>query len=300
MQKIAGLQEKEKIVFIINPVSGASRHSNPEEIIRNNIDTRIFQPVINKTRYRGHASNITRKWVKKGAVKIVAVGGDGTVNEIASVLVGTKCLLGIIPNGSGNGLARYLKIPSEPVEAVKLLNRSKSKKIDVGKINKHLFFCTCGIGFDAHIGKMFDRNIERGFKNYVRIVLREFFTYRSKIYNFEVDGKKYAEKAFLLTFANAGQYGSDAYISPDAKIDDGLLDICVFRPFPKFKSLFLGLRLFNRTIDRSKYLQVIRGRKIKVIRKKKTNVHIDGEPIKLKKNLKIKILPKALRVMVSS
>ncbi len=233
-----------------------------------------------------------------GVKKIVAVGGDGTVNEVASVLNGTKCALGIIPNGSGNGLARYLGIPVTHQSAVQLLNNSKIRKIDSGKINHKFFFCTCGVGFDAHVGKVFDKLEHRGFINYLKTVFKEFYTYRSKKYKFEIDDKKYNERAFLITFANAGQYGSNAYISPGARIDDGLLDICIFKPFPKIKSLFLGLRLFNRTIDKSKYMQVLRGKKIVIKRKKKTVVHIDGDPVKMKRNLKIELLSKTLKVIV--
>lgn len=289
---------KERITFIINPVSGAKRRENIENNILKNLNLQVFEPEIIKTKYKGHATRIAKKALKKGVKKIIAVGGDGTINEIASALVGTRCALGIIPNGSGNGLARYLGIPVIHHEAVKLLNNGIVKKIDTGKINHSYFFCTCGIGFDAHVGKVFDKLEGRGFINYLKIVLKEYFTYSSKKYKFSIDGKKYKERAFLITFANAGQYGSNAYISPGARIDDGLLDICVMKPFPKIKSLLLGFRLFNRTIDKSQYLRVFRGREITIKRKKNYTIHIDGDPVKMKKNIKVGILSKALRVIV--
>ncbi|MBN2609943.1 MAG: diacylglycerol kinase family lipid kinase [Bacteroidales bacterium] len=293
-----GKKSAERIIFIINPVSGTYRKDNIESLIIGNINRDRFEPEVVRTRYKGHATKITMKAVSEGVRKIVAVGGDGTVNEVASALVGTKSALGIIPGGSGNGLARYLGIPLMHKEAVRMFNNCHIRKIDAGMVNKKYFFCTCGIGFDAHVGKVFDKLEGRGFFNYLKTVIKEFFSYNPKKYKLYIDGKKYREKAFLITFANAGQYGSNAYIAPGARIDDGLLDICIMKPFPRIKSLILGLRLFSKSIDKSKYLQVLRGKDIRVKRKKKYTIHIDGDPVKMKKNIRVTIMQKALRVMV--
>lgn len=290
--------EKEKIVFIINPVSGTGRNKQIDNTIIELIDKERFDVIIKKTEYKGHAKEIARNLSKDGIKKIVAVGGDGTVNEIASALIFTKTALGIIPSGSGNGLALYLGIPLSTSGAIEVINNHKVKKIDAGRMNKKYFFCTCGTGFDARVGKMFGLGKRRGFLSYVRTAIHEFFNYRPKVYTLKIDGKKYKERAFLITLANAGQYGNNAYISPGASIDDGLLDICIMRPFPKYKALSMGFRLFNRTIDQSQFVEVVKGKKITIKRKKKIPLHIDGEPIKPKNKVKIEILPKALKVII--
>lgn len=298
MQTKTSISGKGRLVFIINPVSGTGKAHKLEHLIQNHPGSRDSNPEIIQTRYKGHATKIAKKLIKKGVKKIVAVGGDGTVNEIASELAGKEAALGIIPHGSGNGLARHLGIPVKSEKALDVLSSGKIIRIDAGRVNDRLFFCTCGTGFDARVGKVFDKLGGRGMINYVRTVIREFILYRPKKYKIHIDGKKYKQKAFLVTIANAGQYGGNAYIAPRAKIDDGLFDICIFRPFPRFKCVILGLRLLNRTIDTSKYLDIYRGREVIIERNKNIRMHMDGEPVKMKHKVRITVLPKSLRVIV--
>lgn len=298
IQDKSSISGNEKMIFIINPVSGTGKIGNIESLIERHFNSKKLIPEIIRTRYQGHAAKIARRSIKKGNKIIVAVGGDGTINEIASELVGKNTILGIIPNGSGNGLARHLGIPLRKEHALDLLTSGKIKKIDAGKVNNRFFFCTCGTGFDARVGKIFDKLTGRGFLNYVRTVIREFVTYRPKKYKIRIDGKKIKKRAFLITIANAGQYGNNAYIAPGAEIDDGLLDICIFRPFPGFKSVILGLRLFRRTIDKSKYLDVYQGKQVIIQRDKKINMHLDGEPVKMKNRVRVSIVPGSLAVVV--
>ncbi|MBN2214497.1 MAG: diacylglycerol kinase family lipid kinase [Bacteroidales bacterium] len=298
MNKKSHKSEKERIVFIINPVSGEGKTDKLVHLIQHHIHLKSFLPELIVTRYKGHATKIARKFIKNGVKKIIAVGGDGTVNEIASELAGKEAVLGIIPHGSGNGLARHLGIPLRSETALNVLNTGKIKRIDAGKANNRLFFCTCGTGFDARVGKMFDKQDGRGFMNYVRTVIRELMNYRPKKYRIRIDGNKYRQRAFLITIANSGQYGGNAYIAPEARIDDGLLDICIFRPFPRFASVILGLRLFNRTIDKSRYLDIFKGREIIIQRKKNIRMHLDGEPVKMNKKVKVTVLAGSLRVIV--
>lgn len=298
MQTKTGISGKGKTVFIINPVSGTGKAARIEHLIQNYPGYRDSKPEIIQTHYKGHATKIAKKLIKKGVKRIVAVGGDGTVNEIAAELDGKEAVLGIIPSGSGNGLARHLGIPGKPEKALDVLNSGKIIRIDAGRVNDRLFFCTCGTGFDARVGKIFDKLDGRGLINYIKTIIRELIQYRPKKYKIRIDGKKYKQRAFLVTVANAGQYGGNAYIAPRAKIDDGLFDICIFRPFPRFKSVFLGLRLFNRTIDASKYLDIYRGSEIIIERNKNIRMHVDGEPVKMKHKVRITVLPKSLKVIV--
>jgi diacylglycerol kinase (ATP) len=291
---------KEKIAFIINPKSGRRKKVNLEEKIFKNLDLEIFVPSLHYTSYPRHAYKLACQLAEEGYSKIVAVGGDGTVNEVAGAASELDIALGIIPTGSGNGLARHLGISTHINRAINNLNSYKIKRIDVGKINNKWFFCTCGVGFDAHIGRRFSKVHKRGFVSYIRTVIREYRRYKPKKYSFRVDGKQYTRKALLITIANASQYGNNAYIAPEASIDDGLFDVGIINPFPAFKALLMGIRLFNGSLQYSKYHEVIRGKEIIFKKPKKKYIfHYDGEPKKFKKGkIKICIYPKQLKVLV--
>ncbi len=290
---------KLKILFIINPVSGTRRRKDIASKIYEYVNIEKFDIKLIFTEYAGHAYELARDALKKKFDIVVAGGGDGTVNEVGSALVKSKIVLGIIPLGSGNGLARHLNIPLKTADAIEIINKQKILEIDYGLINGKAFFCTAGLGFDAKIGHKFAKKTERGFYSYFKAVVEEFFSYKSKKYKITIDGEKQKERAFLVTFANASQYGNNAFISPDAVIDDGLLDVCVLRPFPKNRVIGLGVRLFKRTLDQSPYLDIKRGKQIIVKRKKKGPVHYDGEPINMDKKMKISIVPGGLKVIVN-
>lgn len=291
-------QSKEKIAFIINPRSGVSQKWDIPEIIAEYIDKSKFDTTILFTKSAGHASELTAQFVEEGFSRVVAVGGDGTVNEVAKMLIHTKVALGIIPSGSGNGLARFLKIPLAVIEAVELQNKGVVIDVDCGTINKEPFFCTCGVGFDAHIGNKFAQSKKRGFWTYVKETINAFFRYNPLSYKIRIDGEKIKSEAFLITVANAGQYGNDAYIAPQADIRDGKLDVCILSPFPLHDAIPIGIRLFNRTMDQCKYVLVKTGQSITIKRKIKGEVHLDGEPAIMGKKLKIKIIERGLNVVV--
>lgn len=287
-----------KLAFIINPVAGTRR----KQMILDAINAR-FPPTTREvlfSEYQGHARTLAAQKVAAGYEAIVAVGGDGTVNEVASALVKTTCKLGIIPAGSGNGLARHLGIPMEPAAALEVIADHTVQVIDSGKVNGRYFFCTCGTGFDASVGKKFADDPKRGMGSYVRATIHQYIVYSPKSYVLKTENKKVRLDAFLVTFANSGQYGNNAYIAPNAKIDDGYLDLCILRPFPKSSTLELGLRLFFKNIDQSPYLELMRVQKATVRRrgKKKITIHLDGEPVKTRAKLKVKVIPGALQVMV--
>jgi len=291
---------QEKIAFIINPVSGRKQKSDKSEIIRKSLDKTKFKPLIYHTEYKGHAYELTEEAAKKGCKIVVAVGGDGTVNEVGGAAIQWNMTMGIIPSGSGNGLARHLKIPVDTVKAIKLINKGNKMLIDVGKLENKWFFCTCGIGFDARIGRKFSKTKVRGFGSYVKTVIREFRRYNSRKYKIIIDNKKIVRRAFLITVANASQYGNNAMIAPGAKIDDGLLDVCILKPFPVMKVFALAIMLFRHSIDESSYYEVLKGEKILFKKKKaKYRFHYDGEPIKIRKEkIRITVQPKCLNVII--
>jgi YegS/Rv2252/BmrU family lipid kinase len=219
---------------------------------------------------------------------------------VGAAAVEQKLVMGIIPSGSGNGLARHLKIPVDTVRAVKVINTGIRTRIDAGKLNSKWFFCTCGIGFDAKIGRKFAKIKVRGFASYVKTIVREFRRYNSGKYTLFIDNKKVTRRAFLITIANASQYGNNAIIAPQAKIDDGYFDVCILKPFPILKVLALAIMLFKRSIDESSYYEVIKAKKI-IFKKrgKKYVFHYDGEPLKIKKEkIKISMYPECLQLIV--
>ena len=289
---------KESICFIINPISGTQKKDSWPEIINRTIDTSRFDVRICFTERMGHASELVMRQIEDGVAYIVAVGGDGTVNEVARAVRNTAAVMGIVPCGSGNGLARHLHIPLKLNDALKLINETSVISIDYGLVNDHPFFCTFGAGFDAHISHAFAMSEKRGLMTYISIIIREFFSYRSHKYKLKVDGNKFKTKAMMITVANSAQYGNNGYISPHADITDGLLDVCIVRPFPKFLSALMAIRLLRKRIDKSRYYQMVKGKEIVIKRKHEGPVHLDGDPYIMEKKLKIRIVPKGLKMLV--
>ena len=287
---------KRKVLFIINPVSGGKRKDKVPDLIQKNLDINIFEPTIVFTTGAMHASELAQNAVGNYQY-VVAVGGDGTVNEIASSIVGTDTALGILPFGSGNGLARFLGIPMDTVKAIKTLNQERVEVIDSAKLNGQYFFNMAGMGFDAHISEVFSHDKTRGFGAYVRSAFREIVNYKSDNYLIEIDGAAYEREAFMLSFANSSQYGNNAHVSPHASVQDGLLDVCVIKPFPLYRFIEMGIRMFTKTSEGTKYVEIIRGKNILVRRHKSGPVHLDGEPQILGAEVEINVVPKSLKII---
>ncbi|MHC1703017.1 MAG: diacylglycerol kinase family protein [Tenuifilaceae bacterium] len=291
-------KKQERILFIVNPISGSGKRADISKTINNNLDKSKYAPEIVTTKCQHDAVEITKEYLSKGFKKIVAVGGDGTVNEVARGMINTDAVMGIIPKGSGNGLSRHLHIPMNVNKAIELINAGKVASIDYGLINGTPFFCTAGIGFDAHIGHHFANLSGRGFQNYVKTILKEFFSYKPQPYLLRND-EIYVEKdAFLITAANASQWGNNAYIAPGASVQDGLLDITVVSPFPKFLSPAYGILLFSRMIDKSHFVESFRVSELMVERQSNGYVHYDGEPTSMGKEISLKIKPSGLNIFI--
>lgn len=288
-----------KILFIINPISGGKDKTFLEKYIPDYYSKLKINTVIRIlfTEYGGHAREIASTY-KNDYDKIVAVGGDGTMNEVAGALVNSDVAFGIIPTGSGNGLARHLSISLKLDKALSTIVNGKQDKIDCGIINDNFFFCTCGVGFDAHIGHVFAHTSKRGFLSYLKLVLREFWKYKPEEYNVIIDGKVYTKKAFVITVANASQYGNNAFIAPLAKLEDGLLDVVVLKPFCLFHVPGLVLRIFSKTMHKSRLVEIIKAKKIRFSHIKSGEAHFDGEPYNCGNEVKIKVIVSALNIIV--
>lgn len=289
---------RKRILFIVNPISGGQVKTFIPSLLDQFLDHHLFDAEIVFTERVGHASELAKEAIQNEIEIIASVGGDGTINEIASVVESSGKTMAIIPCGSGNGLARTLKIPLNNIKAIKNLNLLRTAKIDSGIFNERKFFNIAGIGFDAHISALFAHDKNRGFKGYINSTLREINNYKFQQYQIEIDGVKYVRDAFMLSIANSSQYGNNAHISPLALLDDGLLDVCIIKPFPIFKFPFLGYRMFSKTAHHSPYVEILRGRDIKIIRSVEGPVHLDGEPVIFPTEINVSVKHLSLNLVI--
>ncbi|MDR1551966.1 MAG: diacylglycerol kinase family lipid kinase [Prevotellaceae bacterium] len=287
-----------KIAFIINPISGTQNKQKIVEKIKNVSWSANDEIEIYYTKCAGDAFESAKKYVEKHFDIVVAVGGDGTVNEIARALIHTDTALCIIPVGSGNGLARDLHIPLKVYNAVNLLQKGKIINIDVCYFNDQPYLCTAGVGYDAAVGKAFAQSRKRGFFSYLIAALKVYIKIKPVEYKLTVDGNEMIHKAFDITFANAGQFGNNAYISPLADLCDDLVDVVVIRPFPWYKCINIGLRLFRKTLHKSKYVKIYKCKHVVLERPEADCAHFDGEFTTAGKRMEIRIEHAALKILV--
>ena len=288
---------REDIIFIVNPISGTQGKEAIIQYIESNINRNIFNRRIIKTEYAGHAYDIAAKAVDDKVSFVVAIGGDGTINEVGRALVHSDTALGIIPCGSGNGLARHLHIPMDYQKALQVINNANVRTIDYGKIAGHPFFCTCGVGFDAFVSLKFAGSKRRGLITYLENTLQESLHYKPETYEIENSEGTVKYKAFLIACGNASQYGNNAYIAPQASLSDGMMDITVLEPFTVLDVPSLSSQLFTRTIDMNSRIKTMKDSKITIHRATEGVFHFDGDPMIGPKDLTVEIIPSALKVI---
>lgn len=274
------MSDKYRILFIINPISGIGQQRVIPELVKEVLDHDQFEPLIEYSDQAGHAIEITKQAVADGFDMVCAVGGDGSVNEVASALVHTNTALAIIPAGSGNGLARQLNIPMKPVNAMRRINKLNRSQIDTGLLNDRFFVGTAGIGFDAHIALEFDRSGRRGALNYFRMTLKEFFSYDPITYRITTKHGTVDKKALLITIANSEQWGNNAKVAPGARLDDGLLRLCVLKPFKAWQAPRIALKLFRGTLKTSRLYEQIVADSARIEHAAGPG-HVDGEPMEI-------------------
>lgn len=291
-----GEQMKKRILFIINPVSGIGKKKILEGLINAHIDPALFDFEILYTQYGGHAAEISKKASRKYDA-VCAIGGDGTVNEVASGLRGGTAALAIIPAGSGNGLARHLKIPMNTKKAVRVINLFRIRKIDTISANGKQCVNVCGVGFDGHISHLYAGIKKRGFLSYVKLSFRELIGYVPQEYTVKINGKTYKRRSFFISFANSSQFGNEVVISPDSRVDDGVFEVCLASPFSLFAIPYIAVMVFSRRINRTKYVEIISGKKAEIVHDSDMYGHIDGDPADFGKRLKIEINPGSLEVV---
>lgn len=285
------------IAFIVNTISGTKAKNRVAKLIRELLDPQQFAPTVIATEYAGHATQLAQQFAMEEYYAVVAVGGDGTVNEVAKGLIGTNTALGIIPNGSGNGFARHLDISTRMNRAIEMLNSSEAINVDYGLVNDIPFFSTFGVGFDAVVAHDF-ADSSRGLKGYVQSIFKDLFQYKPETYHLEGEGIDLTTTAFLINFANAGQWGYDAYIAPKASVQDGWLDVAVVTEFPMTAAAGLALSLFTKDIDENLHMNTIRAKELTLTRNCTGAAHIDGTPVTMPEKLHIKIVEDGLKVLV--
>jgi YegS/Rv2252/BmrU family lipid kinase len=281
-----------KIRFIINPISGTGKQKGIEAHITKYIDNfDIFY-----TQKTGDATRISKKAADDNIDTVIAVGGDGTVNECLKGLVNTNTALGVIPCGSGNGFAYHIGMDLNIERSVKQLKKMHIECIDTCTVNGVPFVNVSGIGFDAHIANLFLTLIQRGFVNYAKLVLREL-SYNAKEYTIIYNNIERKVKAYMIDFANASQYGNNARISPMADFKDGLIDFVIVKDFPKWKIPIFIYMLLTGKIHLSKHVEIIQCDKM-TINAKDTLLHLDGEPFKTSNPIEVALLPKSLKILM--
>ncbi|MDR0829559.1 MAG: diacylglycerol kinase family lipid kinase [Prevotellaceae bacterium] len=288
---------KRKIAFIINPISGTGNKTKVVEKIKAAVWFDACDTEIYFTKCSGDARRQAKEYAAQDFDVVVAVGGDGTVNEVGSALAETASALAIIPAGSGNGLARDLHIPFNISDTLDLIEKGEILKIDVGYFNGQPYFCTAGVGYDALVGKVFADSGKRGFVSYIIATIKAYIKLKPTNYRLTLDGEIIEREAVDVTFANAGQFGNDAYISPIADLRDGLIDVVVIRRFPWYKAAFVALRLFRKTMHKSRYVNIYKCKNAILERSSADIAHFDGEPFIDGERIEISLKHLALKIL---
>lgn len=277
------------MLFIINPISG---HGRKQRII-SRLEKAGYKVVC--TEYAGHAEKLAREAAEQ---VVVAVGGDGTVNEVARGLVGTGKTLGIIPCGSGDGLARHLGISHNFSKALKTVTSGRTSPLDAGRINGRLFFSVCGVGFDAVVSERFAKCGKRGLSTYIREGLKTWRIYAPERYVIEMNGQTLEHEAMFITVGNSNQWGNGAKITPLADSSDGILDITVVDEFKAIELPWLAGRLMTGSAHKSMRVHTYRSQHLVITRQNEGPAHADGDWFEAGKTLDIEVIPHALNVLV--
>jgi len=290
--------KRKRLLYIINPKSGTKKKIDIPGLINDITDKEKYDFEIALTNAPKHATELSRNAAADNFDIVVAIGGDGSVNEVAKGLIGSKTALGIIPTGSGNGMARHLSIPMKINKSIDVIHNGKIESIDTLNVNDEFCIGTIGIGFDGHIAHLFANAGKRGYGTYVKLVLTEFYKYKPVTYAIIVDGKPFSKECFLLTFANSSQFGNNAVIAPFADVQDGIIDISIISKFSFFLAPHLIYRLMNNSIHLSRFFQMMKAREITVRNQSILYGHIDGEPVTFNSDILVKVLPMSLNVIV--
>ena len=289
-------KEQLKTKFIVNPIAGTGKQKDISRNIERLIDKEKFSYDIIFTDSPNHATKITQDAIHNNYDLVIAVGGDGTVSECATALIGSETALAVIPCGSGNGFAYHFKVKRKINDALQELNNNTIKYIDSCEANNIPFVNVSGIGFDAHIASLFASTKKRGFFSYIKLTLQEL-SYQAQEYTIEYSNTRETLHAFAIVFANATQYGNNAEIAPNAKVDDGLIDFIIIRKFPNWKIPLFALDVLRGRTHLNKNVRVIKSKEMRIYTKQPF-AHLDGEIKHFNNPIHIKISSKKLKILM--
>ncbi len=287
-----------KVFFIVNKYSGTGFQSKIEGRIIDACARLKLEGIIEYTQRKGHATELARQAVSAGIPRIFAMGGDGTVNEVAQGIVGTSSAMGILPKGSGNGLARHLKIPLRLPYALKLLDQYQVIDMDVLKVNGKISVNVSGIGFDAHVAGKFGKNGKRGLIGYTKLAIKEFRRYKEFDTQALLDGQPVSNKSFIIALANSSQFGNNALVAPSASVCDGVMEVCFIKKVPLSQMLGFTTKMFMGKIERSSFVNIMKATQFKAEFSRPLRYHIDGEAYPAENKFVVEIQPSALKVIV--
>lgn len=290
---------KQKVLFIINPVAGVKRKNRIPRLINKYLDHSEFEHRIIYTQRRGHATELAKRAVLEKYDIVAVAGGDGSVNEVAAGLIHSETALLILPYGSGNGLARHLRYPMHIARTIKMLQKHNIKYIDACAVNNHNFFSIVGIGFDAFVAKVFDRERTRGFITYAWASIKSLFTYKTFTYHIVCDGLEKTGEAFIINLCNSNQYGYNIKIAPDAKLDDGIIDVVIIRKIQKWRAVLLVFQVIFNLPGKENCIERLKGKKVKVETEHYTYLQVDGETLHKAKDFEARIIPSVLKMVVN-
>lgn len=283
--------------FIINPKAGHGKAPETISMIESWPVPSDIKFEIALTEYAGHAIELTKTAVKENCFAVIAVGGDGTVNEVAGSLMYTNCLLGILPMGSGNGLARHIGYSMNVRKAIQQIIAATEGLSDVIQINNHFSVNVSGLGFDGYVAYLFNHSGKRGISTYTTVALKSYASYAAAEFHIESDAIRFDMKAHMLVIANGSQFGNKALIAPNASLEDGRMNIILVRKPPLYRLPGLFYRLFTGTLKDAPWIKSFTCREMTVKASRELHLHIDGETKEMAGRLEIKVLPGTLRIL---
>jgi len=285
-------------LFIINKFSGGDYRPEVEGRIIEQCEKLNIESTIEFTQSPGHATELAMSAVGQNLDYVYAVGGDGTVNEVAKGLLGSQVAMGILPKGSGNGLARHLGLEMSFKKSLDIIQFHSEQMIDTLSVNGKLSVNVSGIGFDGHIAGLFANKAKRGLVGYAKLVLKEFLDFKPFEANVQVNGKSFQSRLFIIALANSSQFGNNARIAPQASVCDELLDLCFIQKIPMTQALGFAQKMFTGNLDRSRFVEIIKTNRATIDLDQPIAYHIDGEAMAPENKFVVELKPASLKILV--
>ena len=288
---------KLKIRFIINPISGKKHKDQLPRQIEEHLDHTRFDYEIFVSQYAGHASILAKDAINQHVDILAVAGGDGSINEVGTPLIGTDMALAVIPCGSGNGLSHCMNLPLDPIKALLLINDNQRCKIDTVNVNDLPFISISGTGYDAKVAEDYSKDPHRGFETYFRYIIRNYITMKEQPYTVITPDETMEIMAFFISFANSNQMGYDFPISPHASLRDGKVDLCIVQKPNPLELPIMGGYMIDGMMDKAPKVKIIQTPEATILRPKADVINLDGESVMMEKDLHLKVNPLSLNII---